>query len=61
MSPYDENVRYFVEDLIESEKLKDEDRKEILEDLLISLFDLFDPTTRKIANAMLEKKYMKVV
>lgn len=61
MSPYDENVKSFVSLLLETDKVKVDKRKLILEKLLVSMIDLYDVETRMVVNAMIEKKFIPEV
>lgn len=61
MSPYDENVKSFVSLLLETDKVKVDKRKLILEKLLVSMIDLYDAETRMVVNAMIEKKFIPEV
>lgn len=60
MSPYDENVKRFVDDLLRSEK-NSEKKQEMLEKLLLAMMDLYDRETRIVVNAMIEKKYLPML
>ena len=61
MSPYNDNVKLFVEKLIENKHMDGESRKEILTTLITNVIELLDTEERMVANAMIEKKFIPEV
>lgn len=53
MGPIDETVRSLVQECYANDSLKETDRLEILETVLIHMSNLLESDRRKVANAML--------
>lgn len=56
MSPYHDNVKLFIELISKMDEAK---RNEMLSKLINGMFDIYGTEERMVANAMLEKKFIK--
>jgi hypothetical protein len=61
MSPYEDNIDMFLDLLMKNTRLKDDSKMALLKEFLENAFNLYSPKDRKIANSMLETKYINQV